>query len=211
MTPSDYKVTVWWTVLMVGLACATGFGVGVLTANVVWAFLSAVCSVVLLEAVTTITERVTLWQLRHPRKAWWMAHTGKRLVAEYEQEYQEAMAAIRKPSLTPLVESLAVPGTRISVDGWVASTESPAPTAGPHASGTFRVDDWVYLNPAVAPHPIQQLFGPYPGPRRVVHVEGDWVEVAISADAGTLMRLEVAWIMHDPAPYRSEFRRARSP
>lgn len=138
MTPSDYKVTVWWTVLMVGLACATGFGVGVLTANVGWAFLSAVCSVVLLEAVTTLAEHVTLWQLRHPRKAWWMAHTGQSLVAEYEQEY-------------------------------------PA--------GTFRVGDWVCLNPAVAPDPIQQLLETSPSPRRVIHVERAWVDVLVSPGA----------------------------
>ena len=29
-------------------------------------------------------KKVTLWKLRHPRKAWWMAHTGQHLVDAYE-------------------------------------------------------------------------------------------------------------------------------
>lgn len=30
-------------------------------------------------------RRLTLWQIRHPRQAWWMARTGRKVVARYEE------------------------------------------------------------------------------------------------------------------------------
>ncbi len=41
----------------------------------------------------------TLWQVRHPRQAWWMAHTGKRVLAEeaaYEDELRKAIGEARQ-------------------------------------------------------------------------------------------------------------------
>ena len=41
----------------------------------------------------------TVWQLRHPRQAWWMAHTGRRVVAEeaaYEAELRKAISEAKR-------------------------------------------------------------------------------------------------------------------
>jgi len=41
----------------------------------------------------------TVWQLRHPRQAWWMAHTGKRVLAEevaYEAELRKAISEAKR-------------------------------------------------------------------------------------------------------------------
>lgn len=44
------------------------------------ASLLAVC------AALALWMRPTLWQLRHPRQAWWMAHTGRKLAEQYETD-----------------------------------------------------------------------------------------------------------------------------
>lgn len=33
---------------------------------------------------------LTLWQIRHPRKAWWMWRVGRKIVAEYEAACEDA-------------------------------------------------------------------------------------------------------------------------
>lgn len=41
----------------------------------------------------------SLWQLLHPRKAWWMAHTGRRIAEEYEAEQKHKQrVAYQSPS-----------------------------------------------------------------------------------------------------------------
>jgi hypothetical protein len=45
--------------------------------------------------ITLLYGRPTLWQIRHPRKAWWMAHTGKSVLAEevkYEAELHRVIS-----------------------------------------------------------------------------------------------------------------------
>jgi hypothetical protein len=51
--------------------------------------------------------RPTAWQLRHPRRAWWMAHKGRKLVAQWEAEQAaEARKAEEARRHTEYAESL---------------------------------------------------------------------------------------------------------
>ena len=45
----------------------------------------------------------TAWQIRHPRQAWWMAHTGKRVLADeskYESELHQSIVEASKSSMS---------------------------------------------------------------------------------------------------------------
>lgn len=37
-----------------------------------------------LHVINLRLQRLTLWQLRHPRRAWWMAWRGRQIVAQYD-------------------------------------------------------------------------------------------------------------------------------
>jgi len=81
--------TLWPTLLYAGLIESTHMILAKIGLTVLW--LS-----VLFVAIGTWWGFPTLWQLRHPRKAWWMAHTGKRVMAEAEEEDQRLREAIRE-------------------------------------------------------------------------------------------------------------------
>lgn len=74
----------------------------------------------------------TWWQLRHPRRAWWMAHTGQALARRYEAEYD---AEIQQQAAPRLVIAPSVQGYRYAVArgtgeqpvraDWVSESEMP--------------------------------------------------------------------------------------
>jgi len=81
--------TLWPTLLYAGLMESTHTILAKIGLTVLW--LSA-----LFVAIGSWWGFPTVWQLRHPRKAWWMAHRGKRVMAEAAAEEQRLREAIRE-------------------------------------------------------------------------------------------------------------------
>jgi len=86
--------TLWPTLLYAGLIESTHMILAKIGLTVLW--LS-----VLFVAIGTWWGFPTLWQLRHPRKAWWMAHRGKAVLeveVQYESELHQSIVQVSSGS-----------------------------------------------------------------------------------------------------------------
>ena len=73
--------------------------------NRLWPILAAVIG--LMVAAWRI-YRPALWQLRHPRRAWWMAHTGRKLADAYETERKEEQRRVAREAAQVRAQRTAV-------------------------------------------------------------------------------------------------------
>lgn len=96
------KVTTWWAFESEKQGFDMGMAVTCGMLAIAWGIVGVVDvahgtlgDVLALGAIVVLSGawilKPSLWQLRHPRKAWWMAHTGRKIVDEYEAACEEAL------------------------------------------------------------------------------------------------------------------------
>lgn len=61
-----------------------------------WTAFAVGNAMVIVDRILRKKRRPTLWQLRHPCKAWWMASKGYKLVEQYEYYYAEDVCHISR-------------------------------------------------------------------------------------------------------------------